>query len=222
MDSLKLSFFDLLSFLLPGGFFVSSVILVLEHAFNIDFGIADMSGISILLPYFFLSYFIGHLLSYLGKKLEKLYLGKSPWKKALVQNMSLAKDLDKLNNKLFDKSFFANKHIDDKRSEQFFVNAYNRLLVDGHKETFPVLKAQYGFFRTAVALWSLLFIVLAGAFFLALCYSGFNANWFVLAVLSLAAIIVSINRTIERKQYTYIKVYHIFLSIHLKPDHNES
>ncbi len=219
MESLKLSFFDLLTFLLPGGFFLTVVYGILQYYNLINFPIEDTSGILVIIPFLFLSYFIGHFISAVGRFLEKNYFEEYSWAVYLHQDEEIARKLNQLNKDLFKKDFYnADAIIDEKKSGAFFNDVYNYLSIHQHKEIIPILMAQYAFFKTATALWGLLLLI----FFTICLYEEIttsSTHGVILssAIFSLFGIFISINRTKERKMNMYAKVYIVFLSVNSNP-----
>ncbi len=220
MESLKLSFFDLLTFLLPGGFFLSVIYWLLISNGLIQKGMNELDGLIILIPFLFLSYFFGHFISHIGKYIEKVYLKKNAWNEFLEKNHEHAKELDLINRRLFNKSFLDEELINPARSGAFFNDAYNYLTINQKKETFPILMAQYSFFKTAVAVWLLLFIAFLLTIYYQYCFSGNGTlDWLtiILALISFLSIFISINRAKERKRNMFAKVYKVFLSVNINP-----
>lgn len=179
--------------------------------------INEVNGLVTLIPFLFLSYFVGHFISHIGKNIEKIYLKENAWIVFLEKNRLYAKELNELNMNIFDKSFLEGERIDSTKSGEFFDNAYNYLTIHQKKETFPILKAQYGFFRTATGLWLVLFIIFLFLSFYNCCIGQVNYIIVASTMISLLSIFISINRAKERKQHMYTKVYKVFISVNINP-----
>jgi len=217
MDSLKFSFFDLATFLLPGGFLLSVVIWLFEKCILFQSIFSDIDGLYFLIPFIFISYFIGHVLSYLGKIFESISTRKSLWKENLEKTPKMADKLNIMNLKLFNESFYVEEEPDKvigvAEGAKFFDNAYNYLYLNDKKEIFPVLQAQHGFFRTASVVWLSLFLFFT-TFYLTSpnCNDISNKAILIMASISLLLIPISILLSNQRRKLMCSTVYSLFLN----------
>lgn len=150
MSISKISLFDIFGFLIPGVTFLYLLQYLLKsnHLLSPDLIIDFSEGKYYFLPLLFFGYFLGHLLSYFGKKLERHSVGeRDPWMVFLNRGEHTL-ELNSLNEKCFKKTFFNETgEIDKSASGDFFDRVYYYLEHHGKLEKVNVLMSQYVFFR---------------------------------------------------------------------------
>lgn len=159
----KFSLFDFVSFILPGGTFLILLYILITSQFHCLCSF-DQIGIELLIiPFLFLSYLIGHLLSLLGRKVEnKLPSMKEPWTQYLKNNLKDAKRINKIAKKQLkcDPFLDENNNVLPFQSGIVHDKIYDYLEIHGKDEKIKILFSQYGFFRNSLALWFCASIVL--------------------------------------------------------------
>ncbi|NOU20069.1 MAG: hypothetical protein HOO91_21135 [Bacteroidales bacterium] len=159
----KFSFFDFVSFLLPGGTILILLYILLTSQFQIPCSFEQIGIELLIIPFLFLSYLIGHLLSLLGRKIEnKLPSMKQPWTQYLKNNPKDAKRVNKIAKKQFKCEPFLddNNNVLPLQSGIVHDKIYDYLEIQGKDEKIKILFSQYGFFRNSLALWFCTSIVL--------------------------------------------------------------
>jgi hypothetical protein len=151
----RISLFDLLSFILPGGTLIILVYLLFENYLGINQG--SMPGESIMIvPFLFISYLVGHLISILGKFLESWLLRlKTPWVIYLRNNHEDALLIDSLCQNYFGFGIFDNEknEIHIGKSDKLFDKIYDLLDAERKDEKIKVLMSQYAMFRNSTSIW---------------------------------------------------------------------
>lgn len=150
----KLTLFDLLSFAIPGGTTMAMAYWVFINVTERKIGIMQLPDVLLAAVLLLLAYFIGHIVSELGVKLESLSGGlPKSWAIILEQNPALAQPLNDISKEVYNKPFIQeNGTIDVTASGVFYDHAFHVLEVEGKLEKVRTLQTQYVFFRNSVAI----------------------------------------------------------------------
>ena len=153
MDSGKFSFFDFITFLIPGGFFITVIWWFFGNYWDLgefDENFYRSNSLFLIIPLIFIAYFFGHLINATGKVLERIYIPKFFWTDYLKSHPSNAELLNTYNKNIFHADFYKdngkNKEIDPRLSGEFFDSVYNYLQITQKSDLVAVLMGQYTFF----------------------------------------------------------------------------
>jgi hypothetical protein len=222
MQNDKLSLFDLLSFFVPGATLLYLGYFVLKQFVPVVDYLPSTESNFILVPYFFVSYFLGHIISYLGRILEQMWLEtKKPWMNYLLKNPFKAQELNELNKELFKGNFFSEdaerKKIDADEADVFYHKAFYYLEINQRLAKVNILQAQYAFFRNASAIGLITFLLGIGVLIYKITLD--NTPPFVFGLLTLAILFFLCSTYLmrERKQMMMATMYQIFLVSNAKP-----
>lgn len=150
----KISLFDLLSFAVPGAASLSLIYWSALNCTNWRLDTFSFPESLIVVAFFMMAYFVGHLINEIGMKIEKR-LGPLPksWVEILENNPDLAKNLNEISVKLFKFPFLAeNGKVDVNASDLFYDYAFNILENGGKMEKIRILQSQYVYFRNTVVI----------------------------------------------------------------------
>jgi hypothetical protein len=219
MQNDKLGLFDLMTFLVPGGTFLYILIFCIKPFVPLSdlFLVGDSNYL--LIPYFFVSYFVGHLLSFWSRKLEYKGMGeKNAWMIYLNQNAARSAALNDLCSKHFEFSFIENEQIDVKKAENFFDTAYVLLETKQKSDKIALLMAQFAFFRTAAIVFGIGTIIFCISLATLKVYNMPIPlyNYFLLGSFFLS-IFACIRLMRERKRWMMTAVYQNITAYFIKP-----
>ncbi len=226
MQNDKIGLFDLLAFLIPGGTLLYVLLYCAEpfipNSLYYSFNLKESNYW--LVPYFFISYFLGHVVSFIGRKWEYKGLGeKNAWT-IYLQNLDRAKALNELSIKQFGYSFMTENEVDVRKSSDFFDDAYVFLETKQKSDKIALLMAQFGFFRNATVVFAISAAALA--LMMVLC-KGFETQWalgsritvqhYIAFALFLFGISMSKRLMRERKRWMMTATYQNFSAFFSKP-----
>lgn len=213
----KLSLYDLLSFVLPGGTFIILGFILFEN--NLQLPTNTLMGETVMIvPFLFVSYLTGHLISILGRFIEtKILRFKTPWITFLKQNPEDTQLINKLCVSIFGSGFFVGEsnEIDIQKSDKLFDKIYDRLELKEEDEKIKVLISQYALFRNSTAIWMILSLLLIVTIVLSL--FGIELSFtqkilFLLLILSILFTFASVYLFKKRKLLAMSFVYRTFLA----------
>ena len=212
----KFSLFDFVSFILTGCTFLILSYLLLSYQ-NIE-GLPNKLPATevIIIPLLLIGNLIGHLLSLIGKKIERIIQGKkTPWILYLKENIQNAEFINSKCISLFNKGFLnKSKEIDINKSDELYNMIFDYIELKGKNEKARILYSQYGFFRNSSAVWFSLSLILL----ITLIFKIFGAAFVVSSILSLILysvitlllLIASVVLCSKRKLLTMSLVYRTF------------
>lgn len=212
MQNDKLGIFDLLTFIIPGGTCLYFLGFAIKPFAPLDALVFQGDSNYLLIPFFFLSYFLGHLLSFWGRKLEYKGMGeKEVWMFYLNANADRTKRLDALCQKQFGYTFLENNEINIKKAGDFFDNAYVLLETKQKSDKVALLMAQFGFFRTAAVVFLAAAIFIGSMIITAKTYNlTVYFQHYCLLLFCIISIFVAIRLMRERKRWMMTAVYQNF------------
>lgn len=176
MQNDKIGLFDLLAFFVPGGTLLYILLYCADPfippSFYASFNLKESS--LWLVPFFFVSYFLGHVIGFLSRKWEYKGLGeKNAWM-LYLQNLDRANALNELSIKQFGYSFMNGNEVDVKKSDNFYDAAFVFLETKQKSDKVALLMAQFAFFRSATVVFALSAVALA--LMIVLC-KGLDTQW---------------------------------------------
>lgn len=212
MQNDKLGIFDLLTFIIPGGTCLYFLGFAIKPFAPLDVLVFQGDSNYLLIPFFFLSYFLGHLLSFWGRKLEYKGMGeKDVWMFYLSANMDRTKRLDVLCQQKFNYSFIDGNEINIKRAGDFFDNAYVLLETKQKSDKIALLMAQFGFFRTATVVFMTVAFFIGSMILVAKSYNiAVYFQHFCLLIFCIISIFIAKRLMHERKRWMMTAVYQNF------------
>jgi hypothetical protein len=217
MQNDKLGLFDLLTFIVPGGTMLYFLAFSMHTFVRLDALLLMGDSNYLLVPFFFLSYYIGHLLSFVARKWEhhdRIGLGeKEAWTIYLKQNLDRAKRLDAHCQKQFGYSFLENDVVSAKKSDSFFDSAYVLLETKQKFDKIGLLMAQFTFFRSAVVVFIFATLALITSLLVAKAYGinlAYPFPYYCLIVFCFLSIFISKKLMHERKRWMMTAVYQNF------------
>jgi hypothetical protein len=219
----KFSLYDFVSFVLPGGTFLILCYLLFSTS-GLQLFSGDLPETEVIaIPFLVLAYLFGHLISLLGKKVEKHLSGlKTPWIKFLNENPSEASAINSHCKELFGYEFISDdKSIDVYKSDKLYDKIWDFVEVQENDKKINILMSQYGFFRNSSALWLSLFfilfiLILLKLFSLVLLDNSF-CTLICFLIISLILSVFSIILLRLRKLLAMAVVYRTFLVLNIKP-----
>lgn len=221
----KLSLYDLLSFILPGGTLILLCCLIFGKSFGFDINTLPSESISII-PFLFISYLVGHLISILGKFIEnRIIKFKAPWIVYLQKNIADAQLIDKLSFSNFGYGFWDKEknEVNIEKSDKLFDKIYDLIEVEGKDEKIKVLMSQYAMFRNSISIWSITMVILL--FLLLFTYLGKEvsidkANLWIMLISDFFLAIISMWFLKKRKLLAMEYTYRTFLAMNIQKTFN--
>ena len=212
MQNDKLGIFDLMTFIVPGGTLLYFLAYAIHPFFRLDSFIVLGDSNYLLVPFFFLSYYVGHLISFYARKWEHKGMGeKDAWVIYLNQNLERAKRLDAHCVTRFGYSFMENETVSVKKSDTFFDQAYVLLETKQKSDKIALLMAQFGFFRSAVVVFIMatLFLLISATVAKAYSIDLYIPFYFIVAF-CFFSIFACVRLMRERKRWMITAVYQNF------------
>lgn len=215
----KMSLYDLFSFVLPGGTMIIFLYFLIGP--NMPEITANIPGEAVMaVPFLFISYLTGHVISLLGKFIEKkLIRFKTPWVIFLNKHKDDATRINALCNKFFGAEFILpDGKIDIDSSDNLYDKIYDYLEVQEKAEKVKILISQYGFFRNSSAIWAISFLIALVMFLLTLFNNNVGYSQPTLIIALIIAIILYFTSTYllkKRKLLAMSVVYRTFLSLNI-------
>lgn len=215
----QLSLFDFLAFALPGGSFIiiANAILVSQEIILFH---TELSSEEKAIPFFVLSYILGHVLSLLSKPLDKLFFMKNKaWMNFLSKNDKDAKKINEECKSLFNEEFIddSTNIIDTEKSGRLFDKIFDYLESENKLEKVKVLMAQFAFFRNTTPLWIAIFFMCISLaviqYFSHIKLPTSESGFLLYSLIPLLLAIISFCLLIKRKLLMMSHVYRIFLAI---------
>lgn len=224
----KFSLFDFVSFILTGCTFLILTYLLLANQ-NIE-GISNKLPAKeiIIIPLLLIGYLIGHLLSLIGIKIEKIIQRKkTPWTLYLKNNNEKAEFINSKCISLFNKSFLnENKGIDIRKSDELYDMIYDYIELKGNNGKVRILYSQYGFFRNSSAVWFSLSLILLIALTFKVCGAAFVVSTalslILYTVITLLLLISSVILCKKRKLLTMSLVYRTFFIMNFQDKNDKA
>lgn len=220
----KFSLFDFLSFVLPGGTFIIFIYILILGT-NIPLETTVLTETSFLfVPFLLVAYLLGHLLSLMGRKIEKIIpSGKNPWTYYLKKKPKQAVLINSMCVQFFNQQFIESEDnsISIEKSDLLYDKIFDYLEVNEKDKKIKILQSQYAFFRNSAAVWiAILFFPLTGIL-LKLLEIDLVINSISLLITylicSIFLAVVSLYLMKQRKLLTMEYVYRTFLAINTNP-----
>ena len=212
MQNDKLGIFDLLTFIVPGGTLLYFLAYAIHPFFRLESFIVMGDSNYLLVPFFFLSYYVGHMVSFVARKWEYKGMGeKQVWLIYLNQNIERAKRLDALCVNKFGYAFMESETVSAQKSENFFDQSYVLLETKQKSDKIALLMAQFGFFRSAVVVFIMAtFFLLISAIVAKTYIVNLSLPFYFIAAFCFCSIFACVRLMRERKRWMMTAVYQNF------------